>query len=160
MLLTIICVGGCFGKHDSAGHDGTVTFGEQNNKFVKQFDCLTPQIGKSHWISYYDGYGGTPTWNSFARLHDRYKLTMQFKISLDRRGHKFKIDGQPHFIVNEVLAVDFRGVGEGTSVGLGEQYSFGVGEWKTLVENDGDFSSIGIQLKKNSPVEGIEHVKQ
>ena len=160
LMFLLVLNAGCMRKHDKKGHDSTVKFGEQNNELVQQFAKLTPTEGRWHWISYFDG-GGTPTWNSFAKLHDRYKLKMQFEIKLDRGSKEFNRTEEPRFYVEEVTLVELpKSAKSGIGCKFGEQYSFGLDEWKSLVQNEFDFSSIGIELKKDAPVEHFERVKQ
>lgn len=160
-LLVFAFVVGCKSEHDKMGHDLTVQLGERNNKLVQQFNALTPRDDRWHWISYFDGYGGTPTWNSFAKLHGRYKIKMQFRITLNRRSREFEHAEEPRFYIDEVTVVEIpKTENAGIGCKFGQQFSFGIDDWKTLVKNGGDFSTIGIELKENSPVDNFEKVKQ
>jgi hypothetical protein len=141
------------------GHELTVKFGEEQVEYVQQFNLLLPVEGRSHWISYFDGYGGRPTWHSYAKLHGRYEISMWFEVNLDRRNGRFTLSEEPDFQINEVTLVELPKSNEhGISCRFGEQFSFGLDEWKTLVQNKGDFEKIGIFLKKISPVEHFERV--
>jgi hypothetical protein len=159
-IVAIVLVG-CGGQHDKAGHDMTVRYGEQNDALVQQFMEITPGDGQWNWISYFDGYGGKPHWNSFARLHGRYKLKMQFDIEINYRRRDFKRISEPRFYVLEVIEVEVPSSPQyGIGCKFGDSFTFGLDDWKTLVKNKGDFSSIGIELKKDSPVDNFDRVWQ
>ena len=159
-IVAIVLVG-CGGQHDKAGHDMTVRYGEQNDALVQQFMEITPGDGQWNWISYFDGYGGRPHWNSFGKLYDRYTLEMQFDIEINYRRRDFKRISEPRFYVLEVIEVEVPSSPKhGIGCKFGDGFTFGLDEWKTLVKNKGDFSSIGIELKKDSPVDNFDRVWQ
>ena len=161
LYLAITLSLGCLPNHDKLEHKSFVEFGEKENDLVIQFNRITPKAGRKHWISYYDGYSGTPTWNSFAKLHGRYVLKMQFEITPNHWLHNFARTGKPAFYLLEVTEIDIpKSLQSGIGCRYGDQSTFGIEEWKTLLKNEGDFSSIGIILKTDQPINNFDRVKQ
>lgn len=159
-FIVAIVLGGCGGQHDKAGHDKAVRFGEQNDALVCQFMEIAPENGQRNWISYFDGYGGRPHWNSFGKLYDRYTLEMQFDIEINYWRRDFKRISEPRFYLLEVIEVEVPSSPQyGIGCKYGDSFTFGLNDWNTLVKNKGDFSCIGIELKKDSPVDHFDRVR-
>ena len=157
--LVLCFLSSCDGKHDRQGHDETVNWAFENVELVRQFKAVVPANGQHHWISYFDGYGGTATWNSFGKLYGRYKLTMQFHVVLDSSANQFKISGSPKFYLREVTLIEVNPRG-GYRSEFGREFVLGAEEWRALVNASGDFSKLGIELEKNNPTKGFAVVKQ
>ncbi|GAA4441672.1 hypothetical protein [Bremerella cremea] len=159
VLLCVVCSISC--RHDREGHATAVEYGSSSIHYVREFETLFGGSESASWISYYDGYGGQPMWNTFTTLYDRYALTMQFRVTVDRWRDEVGVVGEPHFVLLEITEVEVpKDPRKGIGCKYGENYNFGLKEWETLVKAGGDFSAIDINLSKNSPVTNIEHVKQ
>jgi hypothetical protein len=149
-------------KHDKEGHAKSVRFGVDNDPVVMGFAALFgSQKNVGHWICYYDGYGGDPEWRSFCILFDRYALTLAFDIKVNRTNKSFTRTSPVKLYLLEVTSVEVsKDQDIGISCKFGEQWVIEESQWLELVESGGDFDQIGIKLKKNSPVDGIDRVNQ
>ena len=91
-------------------------------------------------------------WQTRALFVGRYELYMMVNIEVDRRsGHVVKVIGTPRFLLLEVSAVTFAPHG-GPSISYQNQVAFGLAKWEKVVAAGGDFSVIGIRLKRNKPI--------
>jgi hypothetical protein len=138
----------------TGGYTRAVESGRTDIEQVRQFDRLFP--GATHFISYYTGTNGNPTWNSKAGLHGRYVLTMQIPISLSGLGRsQVRSNGTPTFILTEVQNITSLPGGQTSIVYSGNQITFGFLEWNKLVESNGDLSVLGITIKINQKIPGF-----
>jgi len=116
---------------------------------AKDFDALFPDA--EHFISYYTGTKGDPTWNSKVGLNGRYVLTMKFGIGFDdSRTHPVR-EGDPVFYLVELDNIRENGYGY-----TDRQIQFGLEEWNQLKASSGDFSVIGYPMKKEKPIDGFD----
>lgn len=101
--------------------------------------------------------GTLPRWNSEVLLYDRYILKMQVPIRVNGSfSEVIEMTEEPKFYLWEVVVIEEFSNGQLVS-SFGDNRTLGLNEWNTLVAADGDFSAIGIELKKDQPV---EHFKQ
>lgn len=150
---------GCIGRHDREGHAKVVEFGEMHNDRVKQFVHLPESENHYHFITYFDGYGGSPIWNSFAKMHGRYKIKMKFDIEINRRARTFEPKSPVTVYISEVTGVRLPSSGTGYgSCDYGEGFTLSSDDWDTVMKNNGDFSSVGVILKKDAPIENFDRV--
>lgn len=149
-------------RHDKEGHAESVQFGIAHDSVVTEFEKIFGrQKNVDHWISYYDGFGGSPEWQSFCVLFDRYKLTLAFDIKINRKNTSFERISPVKLYLLEVTSVEVpENADFGISCKFGEQWVIEESHWLELVESRGEFDRIGIKLKKSSPVESIDRVKQ
>jgi hypothetical protein len=118
---------------------------------VKDFEELFP--GSHHFISYYSGTKGDPTWNSKIGLHGRYVLSVKFNIKFNEsRTHPVR-QGEPKFFIRELDDIRPNGFSY-----TDRQLEFSLAEWIKLVESEGDFEVIGYPMIKDQPLDGFEGV--
>jgi hypothetical protein len=138
------------------GYDLAIANGKKSIRIVIEFHRLFADAVSS--ISYYTGEYGDPEWNSKVGLYERYILTMQFKIELDDKRTKIIRFEEPRFHLVEIESVSRQSNGTyGIKYGT-QQVRFGIAEWQKLVENNGDFSAIGVTLEKDKPVSEFSKV--
>lgn len=137
-----------------SGYDKTIANAIDLDDHVKSFNSLFPKT--NNFISYYTGEYGSSIWNSEVGLHDRYVLTMQFKIAINRDESKIKRTSEPDFHLVEVFDVSTFPNGT-ASIRYGSlQLEFGDKEWGKIVDSGGDFSVIGANLITDKPVSGFD----
>lgn len=118
---------------------------------AEEFEELFP--GSHHFISYYSGTKGDPTWNSKTGLHGRYVLHVKFRIDFDEwRTHPIR-QGEPKFLILELDGIRPNGYSY-----TEHQLEFSLAEWMELVESGGDFDVIGYPMTKDQPLAGFEDV--
>ena len=126
-----------------------VTNGVAELDVAKDFEALFRD--SEHFISYYTGTKGDPTWNSKVGLHGRYVLTVQFGIGFDdSRTHPVR-EGDPVFYLVELDDIRENGYGY-----TDRQIQFGLKEWNLLKESSGDFGVIGYPMTKGQPLDGFD----
>lgn len=96
-------------------------------------------------------------WNTIVWFNARYMLTYQTLVVPDYRAHAVKQpqSSVPVFVLSEITKTTEGGRGAEFDPAGGRR--FGEAEWNKIVAAKGDFSVIGIQLKTNAPVAGIEN---
>ena len=106
-------------------------------------------------FSSFNAKRGQPTLICMAGLYGRYVLRMDVEVTFDSSRTKVISYGEPIFCLVEVIGIsplpDDRVAITSTSI-----KEFGEEFWKTIVEHGGDFSSVGIELRKDAPVPGFE----
>ncbi|MEW5977247.1 MAG: hypothetical protein AB1898_15765 [Acidobacteriota bacterium] len=88
-----------------------------------------------------------------ATLFSRYELRLDLVLEFDKTWTEVIHFGEPQFQLNEVEEVEPLEDGR-LSVSYAErsQREFGDEEWKRLYKADGDFTVLGIYLRKDVPV--------
>ncbi len=108
-----------------------------------------------HFISY-SGPNVDKKWRTEVFFDGRYILTMEIVVKTNQSFNEvIEVVGEPSFFLSEaseIIVPKERGV-ETTFSG---DWKFGLEEWRTLFKAKGDFSAIGIILKKNQPVNNFE----
>jgi len=103
----------------------------------------------------FTGKRGTPNLICMAGLYGRYVLRMDVEVTFDSSRTKVLSYGDPIFCLVEVIGIsplpDDRVAITSTSI-----KEFGEELWKTIVEHSGDFSTVGIELRKDDPVPGFD----
>ena len=130
-----------------------VTNGAAELDVVRDFEALFPEA--RHFISYYTGTKGDPTWNSRVGLHGRYVLTVKFPIVFDVSRTHPVMQGEPIFYLRELADIQENGFGY-----TDHQLEFGLREWNLLIESSGDFEAIGYKMTKDQPLDGFAYVWQ
>ena len=93
-------------------------------------------------------------------LHERYEFRMQLPVRFDSERLKVVGYGEPKFVLWEAASVTRGPSGiAGTTLNPAGERQFGSAEWRTIVEHDGDFTSIGYKMTTNQPVAGFAHRK-
>ena len=93
-------------------------------------------------------------------LYERYEFRMQLPARFDAERRTVIAYGEPVFSIWEVATVTRgpSGIAQETLNPAGERH-FGSAEWRTLVEQSGDFGAIGHTLITNQPVPGFRYRK-
>ena len=93
-------------------------------------------------------------WFTETYFGGRYELVMQVDVRIDRQsGEVAEVRGEPQFSLGEIYRIEGRGAS------YGNWHQFGAEEWEAVVEADGDFSVLGIQIDLENPVDGFEEYK-
>jgi len=114
-----------------------------------------------HFISFHGSRSVGNDWNTEVYFYGRYTLTMQVAV---RMGHGFdkvlEVLDEPKFYLVEVSSIEFVGKDGQLSVSSAEgddwPYPFTANDWEKVYQAKGDFSVIGIDLKKDQPVKNFE----
>ena len=122
-------------------YDKTVADGVSSIATAAEFARLFPHA--HHFISYYSGQKGPPTWHSEVGLSHRYILSVQLPITLDRAQGRVAASGAPEFLLLEVTQVSTLPDGR-ISYQSGQSIRFGVAEWRRFIESHGDLSTLGV----------------
>ena len=124
------------------------------SQFAKQFPRSI------HFISYFpvESPKQKRIWNSETGIYGRYVLTMQVPILIDPVSNKVSLDGSPTFDFVSIDSITWLPDGQPVIQYGQPQLHFGLGEWRRFLERGGDFSALGLMLKRDSPVPGFDAV--
>jgi hypothetical protein len=103
------------------------------------------------------GWRKVREWISRARLHDRYVVWLAVAIKITKNGVASEIE-KPHVCVVEVHSVERGRAEEGGPQWECDFLQFeqdGDG-WEQLVQNNGDFASVGFEMVTNAPVDRFD----
>jgi hypothetical protein len=81
---------------------------------------------------------------------------MWFEVSIGRFSSSLRAASEPEFLVQELESVEALPGGV-YDIRIKKEWRFSKAQWQALLDSNGDFRTIGIDLKKDSPVEGFEH---
>lgn len=111
----------------------------QTEPYVSDFNRFYP--GTEHFISYYSGDYGEPTWNSVVTIKQKYRLTMQYQLDVDSSGKKTQRVTDPHFYLNIIKSTQATpGGGSRTSFSGGTD--FGPDRWQEIIDANGDVTVV------------------
>ena len=146
----VICVviAGC-SKADKASYGLALAEARQTIPFAAQFDALFPDCIAV--LERYTGQTGPTELNMATSLHERYVFSMEILVTLDKTRRRVIKHGQPIFQIVEIEEIDGRSILYDSSF----QKGFSLDQWKILVDSNGDFKSIGIELEQNSSIPGF-----
>jgi hypothetical protein len=117
---------------------------------VEQFVKLYPL---SHRLTVQEGKRWRVEWQTI--IHDRYHVEMKIDLAVGNKAEAgllpVRAYGPISFSIQEYLSVDPNGV---TMAGLSS--TFGTNEWTRLCAAGGDFSVLGLSLRTNAPIPGIQ----
>jgi hypothetical protein len=118
---------------------------------AKQIEDLLGEA--DHFISY-SGPNVPQEWNTEVHFGGRYELTMQVVVETSFDFSRVtKVKGEPKFYFSEVSRVEHYPNGQwGADFDGSSERQFGRVEWQKIVANKGDFSAIGVKLKRGPPV--------
>ncbi|MGB0766238.1 MAG: hypothetical protein ACPGYV_00855 [Phycisphaeraceae bacterium] len=111
----------------------------QSEPYVAEFDRFYPNA--QHFISYYTGDYGEPTWNSEVTIDQTFILTMQYQLSVDSSGRKTKRASDPHFYINIIDSTQQLPDGR-TRTSFSGGTDFGPEGWKQVVAAQGDLTAV------------------
>ena len=96
-----------------------------------------------HFITY--GPNDVPLFNSVAYFGDRYVLTMQVPVDIQSESSG-SMTGKPQFYLDEVSSVSVSPSGQ-VGASFSRNLTFGSAEWQKVYDANGDFSTIGFNVK-------------
>jgi hypothetical protein len=101
-------------------------------------------------------------WISEVYFGGRYELVMTVDIRVDRRtSNVSKVIGTPRFRLLEIESVELLSGGRASISYRGSaQRQFGSVEWERVVDANGDFSVIGIEIEKSTPILNFDELVQ
>ncbi|MFN0051349.1 MAG: hypothetical protein ACKV0T_04110 [Planctomycetales bacterium] len=101
-------------------------------------------------------------WISEVYFGGRYQLVMTVELRVNRRTSVVsKVIGSPKFRLLEIREVQLAsGGGVGVSYRSTAEREFNSSDWERVVEANGDFSVIGIQIENGPPLPGFSELVQ
>ena len=146
-ILKIPTLNGMLGGHRAAVHHGvhTIPFAREAE------DRFEPT---QHFISYYTGRYGPPTWNTKFGLYGRYVITIQAKVEFDRTRRRIVSFESPTGYVHEVSSIKDRTIRYHSESGrkLDEE------QLMRFIEADGDLELLGIDPVMDQPHAAFERL--
>ncbi|MEW5977244.1 MAG: hypothetical protein AB1898_15750 [Acidobacteriota bacterium] len=138
-------------KKSGKDYDAALGQAVKDSSVVRQFRELFPT--KNFFFSNYRARSVTSQLLGRVPLHSRYVLSLDLNIRFNDDWTRVTDFAEPAFQLTEVeeiqrledgrLYVSFNG---------DSQKNFGKHEWDRLYEASGDFSVLGIQLRKDQPI--------
>ncbi len=101
---------------------------------------------------------GPHLWILKAGLHGRYVLNMSFRFNVDNNFTNVVGYESPQFELWEFVPEEHRSLLGRPHINSNRVASFGTNEWQKLMVSVGDFSSIGLTLKTNSPIRSFDDI--
>jgi hypothetical protein len=106
----------------------------------------------------HDQVVGRYEWSSEVYFGGRYELVMWVDVEVDQRSSEIStILDAPKFRLLEVGRVDLSSE-RGPSISYQGQREFNAAEWERVVEADGDFSVIGIEINNSQPIANFDEM--
>jgi hypothetical protein len=137
-------------------NDAVIASAVRDLPFAREFQRLFPNaehtIVKAKRDFHPDGWRPVSEWISRAGLHDRYAVWLVVAIEIAADGTVSKLE-EPQLYVIEVKRVEGSKDEEGGAAWELAFCEFEEGDWEQLVENRGDFASIGFDMIVDAPVD-------
>jgi len=147
MICLGMCLCSCEQRPDMNCYIETVKHGLT---VVQESNEIEAMLGDSdHFITHF-GAGKQPLiWNTEVYFGGGYCLTMQVDVIADYDACKVDMMvGDMRFHLVEYGVIEERGGGQ-MSASIVSDIAFSSSEWKTIVQNNGDFSVLDITVKHN-----------
>lgn len=124
-------------------------------KLIPEAQQIEEILGDSdHFISYNGSLELGNEWNTEVFFGGRYCLTMQVPVKMDRAFDRvLAVLGPAKFDLVEIERIDDDGL---VRYNPKAERRFTATEWAKIYKAKGDFSVIGIKLKKGPPVKNFE----
>lgn len=150
---------GCSANPSLSDYLTTTEQGIKTLPHVAEMRQFFPAAPKIHFIEQLGLQVGAdpkrfPHWNTVIWIGGRYELTYQTSVDPDYHSHSIKHSGAAAFVLCEVTNITHGG--RGAQFDQAGGHSFSEAEWNKIVAANGDFRVIGVHLKTNDPVSGIE----
>ncbi len=142
----------------SCGHPRT--FNIQNyTRAVKSGFSKIPEalqieslFGEADQFISYSGPYVPQKWNTVAYFDGRYILSMEVEVETNSEFSEItKVVGEPHFFLWEADQIVIEADGQ-PDTKYSRDLRFGLSDWKKVFAAKGDFSVIGITIKKDQPL--------
>jgi hypothetical protein len=141
------------------GYHKAVLSGLDQIPQARQFDELFGKENVDHFIGY-SGDRNDCDWNSEVYFAGRYCLTMRVPVRMGRSFDEvLEVRGEPKFYMVEITEVDDSDgqIGAFMRSNFQSQYGrFGSEKWDKLYQAQGDFSAVGIPIKRDEPVDRFD----
>lgn len=142
-----------------AGYNRAILSGLAKIPEAVQFDEVFGKDNVDHFISHSGTRKAGNVWTSTVNFGGRYELSMQIPVKMGRSFDEvLTVQGSPMFVLMEISEISLEnGVSGRMNSSFEKQYGhFDAAKWKKVYEAKGDFSVIGIPLKKDQPVVGFD----
>ena len=125
---------------------------------IAEFERLCPNYRQAHYIGKPE-CKGDERWEFIAGLYGRYELNMDIDITWGP-SDQIASHSEPQFRIQEVYSLYHSQSwwSRETRISYGSHHRFNLADWKRLVNSNGDFSAIGIELDKDHPIADFEKV--
>ncbi|MBI3876542.1 MAG: hypothetical protein HY300_11440 [Verrucomicrobia bacterium] len=156
LLLVLSALAACHDK--MTDYKQTVRSGIATLPWPKEMEAM---LGEGdHFITHYGFSPGPKEWNTEIYFDGRYRFTMQVDVEIDYKKHVVeKSTSPPKFYLSEIGSLT-RENGKVVGAKIADQWDLDETKWRKLVEAHGDWSAIGVPVKKGSPILGFdEYVK-
>jgi hypothetical protein len=142
-------------------HDKVVRQGVETLILPKEVESLFGATNVDHFISNFGSKTHAPIWNSVAYFARRYTLSLQVRIAIDYDSCRLiGATSSATVQINEVTKVEISTSGGASATEKG-QWRLNESEWKQLIKNGGDWSTVRVPILTNAPVKNFEEfVKQ
>lgn len=156
LLLALTAFSAC--GDEMGDYKQTVRSGLATLPWPKEMEALFGE--GDHFITHYGFSPGPKEWNTEVYFGGRYRLTMQVDVEIDYKKHTIeKYTSPPKFYLWEIGPLT-REKGEVFGAKIANQWVFDEAKWRKLVEATGDWTAIGLSVKKDNPIPGFdEYVK-
>ena len=135
-------------------HDEAVKHAGEILTFPKEVEALFGASNVDHFIR---PFTGAAVWNSAAYFAGRYTLELRVPIEIDYEHCRVKEAlGPAEVEIDEVTKVEFYGSGSPGARLEGGHWRLTENEWRSLVQNGGDWSVVNIAIVSNAPVKDFE----
>jgi hypothetical protein len=122
---------------------------------VRDLVRLFPSAGLAVYSDHFKK--GTTRLQSVHVIYDRYEMSLTVYFEVNRKLRVISY-GPPSIMLAEIVSIEGspeRGLDEK----YGRTFRITQDQWERVVEAGGQFSGLGLEIKTNEPVDGIEKVK-
>jgi hypothetical protein len=99
-----------------------------------------------------DGWQIVYEWISRGNMHDRYMVWLVVAIDIGRDDNLSELE-RPHVYVVEIEKTEGGSEDDNRRSWEFRLAEFEDGDWEQLVQSDGDFGAIGLELRPDAPLE-------
>lgn len=139
-------------------HDKVISNGAATLSVPKEVQSILGATNVDHFISEFGT--ATPVWNSVGYFEGRYTFSLKLPIKIDYEKCKvIEASGSVFVQINETVKVEISTSGVAGAVEKG-QWRLNGEQWKLLVANKGDWSTVQIPILTNSPVAGFDEYER
>jgi len=135
-IVLAFALAGCGGSlmNETASQKKAVELTEITLPEAEKFVTAFPEAKRS--ISHFKSSGSIPCWTAQAILHNRFLVTIQIPVKIDKNtdgtAKSISIDGEVTRVVNEVVSVGKLGGGR-LSIAYGQQVKPTEAQWEEIL---------------------------